>query len=163
MISGAYIQCGGTRKVKPIAEDYRIRGARFEASPTAITTVAGLRLPMEAVRQEKLAQAIRRHVKIKKIAGGFREEEFLLPLVCNLALGRCDLNDITELRRDRGPSKRISGRPKLPSERRRSEHLAACKDFDLAGPQRVNALRLDSPEPLSDGPRGRIPPDVDSA
>jgi len=149
--------------VKPITEVYRIRGARFEAAPTAITTVAGLRLLMEVAQHAQLAQAIRRHVKIKKIASGFREEEFLLPLVCNLALGRCDLNDITELRQDRELAKLIFGRPKLPSERRLSEHLAAYKDSDLAGLKRVSASLLDYLEPLTDGPEGRIPLDVDSS
>jgi len=149
--------------VKPIAENYRIRGARYEAAPTAITTVAGLRLLMEVAQHAQLAQTIRRHVKVKKIASGFREEEFLLPQVCNLALGRCDLNDITELRQDRELSKLIFGRPKLPSERRLSEHLAAYKDTDLAGLKRVNASLLDYLEPLSDAVQGRIPLDVDSS
>lgn len=149
--------------MKPITEDYRIRGARFEAAPTAITTVAGLRLLMEVAQHAQLAQAIRRHVKIKKIASGFREEEFLFPLVCNLALGRSDLNDITDLRQDRELAKLIFGRPKLPSERRLSEHLAAYKDSDLAGLKRVNASLFDYLEPLSDEAQGRIPLDVDSS
>ena len=149
--------------MKPIAEDYQIRTARFEAAPTAITTVAGLRLLMEVAQHVQLRQAIRRHIKIKKIASGFREEEFLLPLICNLALGRCDLNDITELRQDRELAKLIFGRPKLPSERRLSEHLAAYKDSDLAGLKRVNASLLDFLEPLSDAAGGRIPLDVDSS
>lgn len=46
--------------MKPIVEDYRIRGARFEAAPTAITTAAVLRLLMEVAQHAKLAQAIRR-------------------------------------------------------------------------------------------------------
>lgn len=149
--------------MKTITEVYRICGARFEAAPTAITTVAGLRLLMEVAQHAQLAQAIRRYVKIKKIASGFREEEFLLPLVCNLALGRSDLNDITELRQDRELTKLIFGRPKLPSERRLSEHLAAYKDSDLAGLKRVSAALFDYLEPLSDEGQGRIPLDVDSS
>jgi hypothetical protein len=87
--------------VKQSPEDFQIRGARFEAAPTAIITVAGLRLLMAAAHHVKLTQAIRSHIKVKKIASGFGEEEFLLSLVCNLARGRCDLNDITELRQDK--------------------------------------------------------------
>lgn len=149
--------------MKPISEFYRIRGARFEAAPTAITTVAGLRLLMEVAQHAQLPQAIRRHVKVKKIASGFSEEEFLLPLICNLALGRSDLNDITELRQDRELTKLIFGRSKLPSERRLSEHLASYKDSDLAGLKQVNAALLDYLEPLSDKELGRTPLDFDSS
>lgn len=149
--------------MKQDPENYQIRGARFEAAPTAITTVAGLRLLMEVAHHVKLTQAIRTHVKVKKIESGFREEEFLLPLVCNLALGRCDLNDITELRQDRELAKLIFGRTKLPSERRLSEHLAAYKESDLAGLKRVGASLLDYLEPLAEEPAGRVPLDFDSS
>lgn len=64
---------------------------------------------------------------------------------------------VTELRQDRELAKLIFGRPKLPSERRLSEHLAAYKDSDLAGLKRVNAALFDYLEPLADEVRGRSP------
>lgn len=149
--------------MKQSPENFQIRGARFEAAPTAITTVAGLRLLMAAAHHVKLTQAIRSHIKVKKIASGFGEEEFLLPLVCNLALGRCDLNDITELRQDKELTKLVFGRTKLPSERRLAEHLAAYKESDLSGLKKVNASLLEYLELLAEEPDGRISLDFDSS
>lgn len=149
--------------MKRVSEDYQIRGARFEAAPTAITSVAGLRLLMEVAGQTKLRSVIRQHIKVKKIQSGFSEDQFLLPLVCNLALGRADLNDVEDLRADRKLVKHIFGHAKLPSERRLSEHLASYKDSDLAGLKRVTASLLDYLPPLKDEQSGKIPLDIDSS
>lgn len=50
--------------MKQSPENFQIRGARFEAAPTAITTVAGLRLLMAAAHHVKLTQAIRSPIKV---------------------------------------------------------------------------------------------------
>jgi hypothetical protein len=118
---------------------------------------------MAAAHHVKLTQVIRSHIKVKKIASGFGEEEFLLSLVCNLARGRCDLNDITELRQDKELAKLIFGRSKLPSERRLAEHLAAYKQSELVGLKKVNASLLDYLELLAEEPAGRISMDFDSS
>ncbi len=141
----------------------QIRGLLYEVAPTAITSVAGLRLLMEAANRAHLRRVIRERIQVKKIQSGFTEDQFLLPLVCNLALGRSDLNDIEDLRADRKLTKHIFGHAKLPSERRLSEHLASYKDSDLVGLKRVTASLLDYIPPSRDEQSGKIPLDIDSS
>lgn len=140
-------------------------GFDYAPSRVDLTSIAGLDLLMRVMRKLGIPRTIRRLVRVKKIRYGFTEDQHLIPLVLNIALGRSDLNDIQWLAKEKKLLKGILGYAKLPKERALANHLAQYGDEALAAIKSITASVISpdqlSSEPAMTGLPALIPLDVD--
>ena len=98
-------------------------GWNYAPSSNELTATAGLALFVGVLRKLRLPQAIRSRIRVKKIASGFREDQFVVPTACNIALGRTDYNDVEWLGQEKKFLHRTLGYSELPKERTLAGHF----------------------------------------